>query len=382
MSTLRLEGVGKTYGEVRAVESLDLDVGDGELVALLGPSGCGKTSTLKMIAGLEQVTEGAIYIDGRPVTRERPEKRDIAMVFEDYALYPRMSVRDNVAFPLKSRRFARIERAARVDEMLELLELHDVASVRPMDLSGGQQQRVAIARALVRVPAVLLLDEPLSHLDAHLKRTLRQQMRWLQKQRNVTSVLVTHDQGEALALADRIAVMSAGKLHQYGPGEDLCLRPATTFVAGFIGAPPMNLLAAELQRQNGCVKLAAEGLAKELPEEVVAAALKAGHPSSGDCIAGIRPEHLTIVDGDEASEGAADVFFSEWNGENTTVMLSRPGQDDHWLTVVTPPNVRPRVGERVRLKVDGSHVHLFEAGTGRRLGAHDAERAASGPMGR
>lgn len=306
MAAIRLEGLAKAYGRVVAVSDLSLEVRAGELLALLGPSGCGKTSTLKMIAGVEAPSAGQIFFDGRSVTRLPPGARNVAMVFEDYALYPRLTARENIAFPLRVRRLPRAEIGRRVAQVAELLHVSDLLDQRVDGLSGGQQQRIAIGRALVRQPEVLLLDEPLSHLDAELKAELRAELKRLQHDTGVTTILVTHDQLEALAMADRVAVLHAGRLQQVGSPEDLYRRPATLFVAGFIGEPPMNLLPAVLEAgpppglRFGPDRVP---LARPLLERLQAA----GAPET--LLFGIRPEAVRLAR--EESDGAlrGQVFF-------------------------------------------------------------------------
>jgi multiple sugar transport system ATP-binding protein len=364
MARLILRDLSKNYGEVEAVRGVTLEVDEGQLVALLGPSGCGKTSTLKMIAGLESVTSGELRFDDRLMNQIPPEDRDVAMVFEDYSLYPRMNVSKNITFPLRIRGVPPAEQRKQLDEMLDLLELRHVAKANVRELSGGQQQRVAIARALVREPAVLLLDEPLSHLDAELKVRLRNQIRYLQQRRNVTAVLVTHDQAEALALADLVAVMHLGELRQFGPPEEIYRRPHDMFVAGFVGEPPMNLVPCRVEASGQTLTAQAEGLAIRLPEETSKALLEANLDLSGRYVVGIRPEDLAIVDDDaEHVWGHGEVFFSEWRGEYQVTLLSRPGGAEHWLTLLAAADQALEIGRRVALSGDPGLTHLFDAGT-------------------
>lgn len=368
MARVILRSINKQYGRVHAVRDVSLEVGEGKLVALLGPSGCGKTSTLKMIAGLEDITSGDLFFNERRMNDVPPEDRDIAMVFEDYSLYPRMNVSQNVLFPMRVRGVPTAERRRRLEEALELLELEGVAEASVRELSGGQQQRVAIARALVREPEVLLFDEPLSHLDADMKVRLRNQIRWLQQRKQVTSVLVTHDQAEALALADAVAVMHMGELHQFGSPEDVYRRPADTFVAGFIGEPPMNLLSAELEVAQGAVIARADGLTISFEGEKVRALLTRGIDPGRQYILGIRPEDLSIVPGEgEVPCGHGEVFFSEWRGEHQVVLISKPEGREHWLTVLTSDEIRVSEEEAVTLAVNPGVVHVFDAETQRNV---------------
>ncbi|HVY51762.1 MAG TPA: sn-glycerol-3-phosphate ABC transporter ATP-binding protein UgpC, partial [Devosia sp.] len=243
MAAIELKDVGKTYpGNVRAVEAVNLSIADGELVVLVGPSGCGKSTLLRMIAGLETITSGTISIDGEVVNRQEPAERDIAMVFQNYALYPHMSVRQNLEYGLKNRGTPRQQIDARVKEAARILEIEPFLDRRPRQLSGGQRQRVAMGRAIVRQPRAFLFDEPLSNLDAKLRGQMRVEIRTLQRRLRTTSVYVTHDQLEAMTLADRLVVMNSGRIEQIGTPTELYDRPQTLFVAGFIGSPPMNLI--------------------------------------------------------------------------------------------------------------------------------------------
>jgi ABC-type sugar transport system ATPase subunit len=377
MASIRLEKVWKRYGPVEAVKSLSLACADGELLALLGPSGCGKTSTLKMIAGIEAVSEGTIDFGGRDVTGLDPAARNVAMVFEDYALYPHLTVAGNVAFPLevRGRPAADIRRA--VDEVLALLGLASMREVGVQQLSGGAQQRVAIGRALVRQPEVILFDEPLSHLDGDHKVQLRAEIKRLQKETGVTGVLVTHDQTEAMAMADRVAVLEAGVLQQLAAPQALYERPANLFVAQFIGEPPMNLLGAALEADTTAATLTAvgEGWRLRLPP-TVAASLHG--PLPGAIVVGARPEHLSLqrLEGSaEAADLVGQVFFREPRGDVDVVLirLDRPlaaaigplGRDI--VTVETPAGEAWPEGLRVVVRLSEARVHLFDAGTGRNL---------------
>ena len=366
MSGVRLENLVKRYGDVLAVDDVSLEIEKGELIALLGPSGCGKTSTLKMMAGLEKITDGSIYIENRRVNDLKPEDRDVAMVFEDYSLYHRMNVAQNIAFPLRVRRVRRAEIQKRVGDMLELLELTDVADSRVQDLGGGQQQRVAIARALVREPALLLLDEPLSHLDADMKARLRTEIRWLQQERNVTAVLVTHDQLEALALADRIAVMDSARIHQYASAWEVYEQPADMIVAAFVGEPPMNLMDCSLEALDGRLFANAGSTNGRVAVDLGSTALEQlaahGVDLSGAFKLGIRPEHITVsTKGDASSSIGAQVFFSEWLGMERLLMLAEPGGEEHWITALVRSDFTARAGDDVRITLDPDHTVIFDA---------------------
>jgi ABC-type sugar transport system ATPase subunit len=367
MATLALRDLAKTYaGDVEAVKAMSLAVEEGKLLALLGPSGCGKTSTCKMIAGLETITSGDLVFDSQRVNDLEPERRNVAMVFEDYALYPRMNVFDNVAFPLKVRGVPRAEIRSQVTQMLEKLELTPIAKSRVNELSGGQQQRISIARALVRQPAVLILDEPLSHLDSDLKARLRAEIRWLQQERGVTGVLVTHDQAEAMAMADEIAVMHQGELHQCAAPHDVYDHPADMFVAGFIGEPPMNFVPGRLVRAVDGLRFVSEGLEVTLPADTGAALAGAMSAAEREVVMGLRPEHGELA-GPGGGDVSAEVFFSEWFGTHQVVMLSRPGRGDHWLTVIAEFDRQLRAGDAVRITVDARRMSFFDPVTERNL---------------
>jgi ABC-type sugar transport system ATPase subunit len=271
MARVTLEHLSKYFRDVKAVDDLSLEIAEGSFVTLLGPSGCGKSTTLYCIAGLEEVTAGEVYFDGQPVTDLSPKDRDAALVFQDYALYPHMSVYDNLAFALKMRKTARDEIRRRVGQVAELLGVERLLERRPAQLSGGQRQRVALGRALIRNAAVFLMDEPLSNLDALLRVNMRTEIKRLQRELGTTTVFVTHDQEEAMVLSDRIAIMRDGVLQQYSTPEETYNHPVNTFVAGFIGSPRMNFLKGRLVVANGRVLLDAEPLRLDLPGEAARA---------------------------------------------------------------------------------------------------------------
>ena len=300
MSRIVLDAVSKQFpGGTTAVSSLDLEVSDGELLVLVGPSGCGKTTALRMVAGLEEVSSGTIYIDGRPVNDVEPRHRDIAMVFQGYALYPHLSVYDNMAFSLKYRKaVSKAEVRKRVDEAARILELEPYLERKPRQLSGGQRQRVAMGRAIVRQPRAFLMDEPLSNLDAKLRVQMRAEIAQLQRSLATTTIYVTHDQTEAMTLGSRVAVLQHGVLQQVAPPQELYRHPANLFVAGFIGSPPMNLIDARLERAGDGPSGASGpqvvfgGCRLAIPAQVMAERPALDRYLGQDIVLGIRPEHL------------------------------------------------------------------------------------------
>ncbi|NJM81387.1 MAG: sn-glycerol-3-phosphate ABC transporter ATP-binding protein UgpC [Tabrizicola sp.] len=300
MSGVRLENIVKAYGALRVVHGIDLTVNPQEFLVLVGPSGCGKSTTLRMIAGLEEITEGRLTIDGREMNRTAPKDRDVAMVFQNYALYPHLSVAENIAFGLRIRRTPKDEIAAQVKEVGGILGLTDYLLRRPADLSGGQRQRVAMGRAIVRRPKVFLFDEPLSNLDAKLRTQMRAEIKRLHKRLGATSIYVTHDQVEAMTLADRIVVMNEGRIEQIGTPMDVFQNPVNTFVAGFIGSPPMNQIDAVIATGDGGPVAQFDGQSLSLPP---LDALRQG--AGRRVVIGIRPEYARPVHG--PAEGAVRI---------------------------------------------------------------------------
>ncbi len=368
--SIALEGLVKDYGDFVAVRGVDLHCETGKMLGLLGPSGCGKSTTLKMIAGIEDVTEGRILFSGREVQRLAPGARNIAMVFEDYALYAHLSVFENIAFPLRVSHRPKAEIRERVGAILKLLRLEDIQHERVRKLSGGAQQRVSIGRALVRKPEVILFDEPLSHLDADQKVQLRSEIKRLQQLQGLTSILVTHDQTEAIAMCDVIAVMNDGKLEQVATPQTLYDTPANTFVAQFIGEPPMNLLDARLQRTGAGTVI--EGPTWRLP-------ISDRHPAirsmqGGNVTLGLRPEAFRLSDGVEAdtvAHLAGEVYFREHRGDTDVLLVALDGTPEgakaiHIFADVPGPSAL-REGDRVRLAFDDSRISVFDRETGRNL---------------
>jgi multiple sugar transport system ATP-binding protein len=346
MAGVSFSKVRKAFGSAVAVHSLDLDIEEGEFVSLLGPSGCGKTTTLRMLAGLESLTSGEIRIGGRLVNDVAPGARDIAMVFQSYALYPHMTVAENIAYPLKKRGMARAEREERVRQAAETLHLSELLHRKPRQLSGGQQQRVALGRALVRDPKVFLLDEPLSNLDAKLRAHMRAELIELHRRLKRTFVYVTHDQLEAMTMSSRIAVMHAGELQQIGSPKDVYDRPANLFVAGFIGAPAMNLF-------RGAVE---DGRFRHPALTLPIAGAK------GQVTVGVRPEDITFGEGPHS----AVVRVLEPAGHETLVILDAGGDP---LTARARPDTAMAPGQTIAFDVRHERLHCFETGSGLRLQA-------------
>ncbi len=354
MASIDIANVSKTYGgDVAAVRGVDIQIADGEFIVLVGPSGCGKSTLLRMIAGLEQITDGTISIGDRIVNDVQPAERDIAMVFQNYALYPHMTVRNNLAYGLKNRRLAASEIKRRVEEAAGILEINEYLDRKPRQLSGGQRQRVAMGRAIVREPAAFLFDEPLSNLDAKLRVQMRGEIKKLQKRLGTTSVYVTHDQLEAMTLADRLVVLNRGEIEQIGTPLEVYRKPASTFVAGFIGSPPMNLIAAQR-----------EGQSVRVGERVIplnGAGEWDGTPNH--ILLGVRPEDLRPVAdaADAVLEMAVD--FVEELGAERLVHGTNAGQP----VVVALPSGDSNVPDRLALTADVASLHMFHAETGRRI---------------
>ena len=375
MATVQFDNVSKRYGtDVLAVDDLSLDVGEGEFLILVGPSGCGKTTALRMVAGLEEITSGEIRIGDRVVNDLAPTERDIAMVFQNYALYPHMSVSDNIAFPLRQRKVAKSEIRQRVGEVARLLGIDELLERRPRALSGGQRQRVAIGRALVRRPRAFLMDEPLSNLDAKLRVQMRAELISLHQRLGVTTIYVTHDQTEAMTLGDRVVVLKKGVVQQVDTPDNLYRRPANTFVAGFIGSPAMNLLRGRLADDQ----LAIGSHTVALPD-----ALRAGlSRSTGDVVVGLRPEDFALNDGGtgsipaqvEISERlgpevlvhvrAEGIELAPIGGENTSRTEDEPSELQDTVIVRLEPNFAGQSGERVSLTVKTERLQLFDPQSG------------------
>jgi multiple sugar transport system ATP-binding protein len=357
MAELRLKNICKRWGSYIGVDNFDLTIADREFLVLLGPSGCGKTTTMRMIAGLEDVTEGEIWFGDRMVNNLEPKDRDISMVFQSYGLYPNMTVYENIRFPLRVRKVPQAEHRDRVLKAARMVELLDLLDRRPAELSGGQRQRVALGRAIVREPNVFLMDEPLSNLDAKLRVSTRAQIKHLQHDLQVTTIYVTHDQIEAMTLADRVVVMNKGLIQQVGTPTEIYDAPANTFVASFIGSPAMNLIPGSVA-----------GGTFEAPHTRIT-----GLPGnfSGPTILGFRAEDAAIVDC--GGQIAAPVYSIELLGEASMISYRI---DEALVSVKAPKDYRARIDEVVHTTVPPSICHLFENGSGKLVWAGNAPAAA------
>jgi multiple sugar transport system ATP-binding protein len=366
MAEVHLRKVVKEYAGVEVVHGIDLEIADEEFVALVGPSGCGKSTTLRMIAGLEDLTAGDILIDGRVVNDVAPKDRDIAMVFQSYALYPHMTVAENMSFALRQKRFSKADIRARVDEAARILNITDLLERKPRHLSGGQRQRVAMGRAIVRDPKVFLFDEPLSNLDAQLRVQMRTEIKRLRKKVRATTVYVTHDQVEALTLADRVVVMNKGRIEQVGTPHELYHSPKTRFVAGFIGSPTMNLIPARIDEKEG-------RLSVRLADDIVLPIPEQHRPryrplvDRDGLLLGLRPEH--VADAGRHPEGLAAGFVpfearidvTEPVGMETFVYFAIGSTE---MCARVHPRAGASDGERLRFAADLNNMHVIDGATG------------------
>lgn len=367
MALLTLKNVFKRYKTKKkvmdeyAVNDFSLSCKDGEFVGILGPSGCGKTTTLRMIAGLEKITRGDIFIGEKRVNDLHPKDRDIGLAFEDYALYPPLNVYENIAFNLSAKNVPKDEIHGRVMDIAPLMKVEDLLELKPAGLSGGQKQRVNIARALIRNPQVLLLDEPLSHLDSKMRQMLRTEIKRIHKQIRCTTVLVTHDQMEAMSLADRIAIMNEGKLQQFGTPLEVYDQPVNVFVAGFIGEPPMNLMRVQIVEESDRLYFLfpRKGIRVAVPRKYKGA-VKPGE----DVTLGVRPTDIFISTEDEnGSQVFVDVFENLGDEKRISIDV---GEED-FLTLITEDERRFKKGDQIRLKFHEDKTHIFDIGTGARI---------------
>ena len=377
--SLELDGLAKVFeddeeGEVVAVDGVSMDIYDGEFVVLVGPSGCGKTTTLRMIAGLEEPTEGEIVLNGRNVAGLEPRERDVAMVFQNYALYPHKTVRENLGFPLRIRHFPDDEIETQVRDVSELLGISELLDRRPGDLSGGQQQRVALGRAIIRDPEVFLFDEPLSNLDAKLRIEMRTELNKLHDRVGKTSVYVTHDQEEAMTLSDRVAVMNDGELQQIAPPQTVYERPANLFVAGFIGEPPMNFFDCDLAERDDGLWVVSDVFELKLPEPM-AAKLDSWDGDTESLAFGVRPEDVTdttVVEGttfppETTFDAHVNVVEPIGANKDLTLAPSESASEEAEFTVRVDANSRATAGDTITLAVDMPMSHLFDRTTGTNL---------------
>lgn len=363
---LHLKSVNKRYNpgtahEVHAVQDLDLEVQRGEIVALLGSSGCGKTSTLRMIAGFEEVSSGEVDIDGRRIDRLAPARRGVAMAFEGYSLYPPLTIRENIAFALKSEKLPQQEVASRVEQIAALLEIGDILDKHPNAISGGQQQRASLGRALIRRADLHVLDEPMGQLEPQLRAILRGRIKHYIKEHELTAILVTHDQTEANALADRIAVMEGGVLQQYDTPENLKNRPANIFTGAFIGEPPMNLFeaVAEVQADRVEMRLSPD-VTLSYPAEAFSSDLQQRIQQDHGVMIGIRPHSVRLTD-----EGlSAEVFANQWLGDQTHIAARFAGGS---IVSVVHDLALPKPGDEIKLSISADDLHIFDTRSGAAL---------------
>ncbi|MBB5703959.1 sn-glycerol 3-phosphate transport system ATP-binding protein [Ochrobactrum daejeonense] len=370
MAPISISGVKKSYGKNAVVHGVDLEIKSGEFIVILGPSGCGKSTLLRMIAGLEEITAGEISIDGAVVNRMEPRARGCAMVFQNYALYPHMTVAQNIGYALKVSGVPKTERSRRIAEVAEALELEPFLDRRPAALSGGQRQRVAMGRAMIREPKVFLFDEPLSNLDAKLRIAMRSEIRRLHRRLGATSIFVTHDQHEAMTLADRIIVMNAGKVEQVGTPEEVYHKPVSRFVANFVGTPAMNLLEGSLNDRG--ILVLDGGQSIRLPDTA------AGALAGKRIVLGIRAESVRLVSPETTNALIATTDFVEELGASKVVYTDLDGQP--FAIALTEP-ARTKPGDRVGIEIDPLAIHFYCAETGALMSSTgDALRVSSRPQ--
>ena len=360
MAQVILRNLSKKYDEVQAVRDVNLTIRDKEFVVLVGPSGCGKTTTLRMVAGLETITAGEVLIGEKVVNDLAPMDRDIAMVFQNYALYPHMSVYDNMAFGLKMRKFARADIAKRVQDAAEILGIQEYLNRKPRQLSGGQRQRVALGRAIVRHPQVFLFDEPLSNLDAKLRVQMRVELKKLHVRLGTTAIYVTHDQVEAMTLGDRVVVMRDGLVQQVGEPLQLYNQPANRFVAGFIGSPAMNFITVTATDNSGAIWLANSGLRIKVPG---AYAARLREHAGRELTFGVRPEDLRLASAADSSEMSFDsvVEVIEQLGSETLLDVK---VGPNAMVAAVPPMTGLKIRDQIRLSLNPERLHFFDAKTG------------------
>ncbi|MEN3009279.1 ABC transporter ATP-binding protein [Pseudothermotoga sp.] len=355
MAKVIIENVKKYFGNVKALDGIDLSIEEGLFVVLLGPSGCGKTTLMRCISGLENLTEGKILFDGEDMTNVPPKDRNVAMVFQSYAVWPHMRVKDNIAYPLRLKKVPKKEIEERVKWVSELLHISELLDRFPAQLSGGQRQRVAVARAIVHRPKVLLMDEPLSNLDALLRVKMRSELKKLHEQVKVTTIYVTHDQTEAMTMGDKIAVMKAGKIVQYGSPEEIYKKPGTIFVAGFVGSPQMNFLQMRVLSSGTEIYAESFGVKISLKKD----------PNLESIIMGVRPEHIKLEKTERSVQITGTVYFVEKLMSETIVHLSISSEKN--LVVKIPYDLLVREGEKMKVYIDLEQVHFFNPLTEERI---------------
>jgi multiple sugar transport system ATP-binding protein len=361
MATLTFKHVTKQFGrKVIAVNDFSLHVEDGEFLVLLGPSGCGKTTCMRMVAGLEEVTEGQIFIGDDEVTDLPPRKRNVSMIFQNYAVWPHMTVFNNIAYALKLKKVEKEEIERTVHEVARMVKIEALLDRLPAQLSGGQQQRVAVARAIAVRPKIFLMDEPLSNLDAKLRGSMRTELKAIHTETEATSVFVTHDQSEAMSMADRIVIMKDGEIIQIGSPDDVYHHSGSIFVADFIGTPPTNFMKVDIKRHNGSISIKNPHLSVELDQKHI---LLLQDYDKGDLILGVRPENFTIVDADQAII-SAECLVSEPQGSHQIIAMEL---DDKLLKVVAPSEPKITSGDNVHLSFSLDHIRFYDPETELRL---------------
>lgn len=371
MGRLRLKNIFKKYETAKegdfAVNDLTLECEPGEFIGILGPSGCGKTTTLRMIAGLEDITRGEILLDDTVINDLHPKDRNIGLAFEDYALYPPLNVYDNIAFNLRAKKVAESEIKTRISKIAKLLNVDEILDMKPVNLSGGQKQRVNITRAIIRNPELLLLDEPLSHLDGKMRQSMRGEIKRLQKKINCTTIIVTHDQLEAMSMADRIAIMDDGKLQQFGTPMDVYNNPVNEFIASFIGEPPMNLLTTTVVNKDGKLyfSFSRKDLLIPVPENYQSVL-----QDDNKYRLGIRPNDIIILaEGETAEVDSAEAVVEVYEnlGDERRVHLKLGDGDEDYITIITDIRKRFEPGEKIRFYLSAERTHVFDMQTRNRI---------------
>jgi multiple sugar transport system ATP-binding protein len=367
MSNLRIENLTKKYGNVKALDDFSLEIKSGDFMVLLGPSGCGKTTAIRCIAGLINPSRGQIFIDDELVNDIPPKNRDIAMVFQNYALYPHMSVYDNIAFPLKMRKKLKSYTEEKINEVANLLGMMDLLNRKPKELSGGQMQRVALGRALVREPKVFLMDEPLSNLDAKLRMYMRTEIKKLQKKVGITTLYITHDQIEAMSMADKIAVMNSGLLQQVGRPREIYNQPSNTFVAGFVGSPSMNFLECNLKKHTNTIHLESNGISFKFPNTEPGSSHSKSLPDK--ITIGIRPKDISILKDENEDlvdiKMKGEITFTEMLGDDSIIEVKLGSS----LIKVANTNstLDPSIGNVITFGTSYDKIHFFDTDNGKRI---------------